>query len=60
MPSWLQPVVGANPISRTVTAARGLMHGTVAADQIVWVLLACAVVIAVFAPLTTYLYRTRR
>jgi ABC-2 type transport system permease protein len=60
MPAWLQTVVDVNPISHAVTATRGLMHGTVTADQVGWVLLACAALNAVFAPLTMYRYRTKR
>jgi ABC-2 type transport system permease protein len=60
MPSWLEAVVGANPITHLVTATRGLMHGTVAAGQIGWVLLISGALIAVFAPLTMYLYRNKK
>ena len=54
-------VVGpdANPISRLVTATRGLMDGTATAAQLAWVLAASAVLAALFAPLTTWLYRRR-
>jgi ABC-2 type transport system permease protein len=60
MPSWLQTVVGANPISHLVTAVRGLMDGTVTAGQIGWVLLASGALVAVFGPLTMYLYRNKK
>ena len=60
MPSWLQTVVGFNPITHLVTAVRGLMSGTVMMGQIGWLLLSCATLIAVFAPLTMYLYRNRK
>jgi ABC-2 type transport system permease protein len=60
MPSWLQAIVGANPITHLVTAVRGLMHGTVTAGQIGWVLLISGALIAVFAPLTMYLYRNKK
>ena len=56
MPGWLQAFVNVNPISHLVTAARGLMHGTVTTAQVGWVLLACAVLVVVFAPLTMRLY----
>jgi ABC-2 type transport system permease protein len=42
-----------------VTAVRGLMAGSVTAGQIGWVLVASAVLTAVFAPLTMHLYRAR-
>ena len=50
MPSWLQAIVGTNPITHLVTAVRGLMHGTVTAGQIGLVLLISGALIAVFAP----------
>jgi ABC-2 type transport system permease protein len=60
MPSWLRAFVNVNPVSRLVTAARGLMDGTPHAGQILWVLAACAVLIAVFGPLTMRLYARER
>ena len=60
MPSWLEVIVGANPITHLVTAVRGLMYGAVTAEQIGWVLLTSGVLIAVFAPLTMYLYRNKK
>jgi ABC-2 type transport system permease protein len=59
MPSWLQAVVNINPVTHAVTAVRGLMHGTVTSGQIGAVLLACAVLIVLFAPLTMYLFRNK-
>jgi ABC-2 type transport system permease protein len=60
MPSWLQAIVGANPITHLVTAVRGLMHGTVTAGQIGWVLLISGILVAVFAPLTMHLYGNKK
>jgi ABC-2 type transport system permease protein len=59
MPGWLQTVVGFNPITHLVSATRGLMSGTVPVAQIGWLLASCAALIAVFAPITMYLYRSR-
>jgi ABC-2 type transport system permease protein len=59
MPGWLQAVVDANPISHLATAVRGLMAGEPDAGETAWVLAACLVLVAVFAPLTTYLYRSK-
>jgi ABC-2 type transport system permease protein len=59
MPGWLRAFVTVNPVSLLVTTVRDLMHGTATADQIGWVLLASAALVAVFAPLTMHLYRTR-
>jgi ABC-2 type transport system permease protein len=60
MPSWLRTFVEINPVSRLVTAARGLMSGEPVPGQIVWVLAACLVLIAVFGPLTMRLYARDR
>ena len=60
MPSWLETIVGANPITHLVTAVRGLMSGTVTPGQIGWVLLISGALVAVFAPLTMYLYRNKK
>jgi ABC-2 type transport system permease protein len=57
MPSWLEAMVGANPITHLATAVRGLMHGTATPGQVAWVLVASAILVAVFAPLTMHLYR---
>jgi ABC-2 type transport system permease protein len=46
-----------NPVSHLVTAERTLMAGTASAGQVGWVVLASAVLIAVFDPLTMHLYR---
>ena len=57
MPGWLHSFVDVNPVSLLATTVRDLMAGTASATQVVWVLLASAAVTAVFAPLTTRLYR---
>jgi ABC-2 type transport system permease protein len=59
LPSALEAFVNANPISVLATASRGLMEGNVAAGDIAIVLGTAAALTAVFAPLTTHLYRTR-
>lgn len=59
MPSWLQTVVDLNPVTHVVTASRGLMHGTATVAEIGWVIVASVVLVAVFAPITMHLYRTR-
>jgi ABC-2 type transport system permease protein len=60
MPSWLEAIVGSNPITHLATAVRGLMHGTATTGQIGWVLLTSGVLVAVFAPLTMYLYSNKK
>jgi ABC-2 type transport system permease protein len=52
MPGWLRAFVDINPVTHVVTAVRGLMHGTVTGAQIGWLLLACAILLLIFAPLT--------
>ena len=60
MPGWLQAFIDVNPVSHLVTAARGLMGGTATTGQVGWVLAAATALTAVFAPLTTHLYRNQR
>jgi ABC-2 type transport system permease protein len=59
LPGWLESFVDINPISQLVTASRGLMDGTASAGDIGIVLGCAAVLTAVFAPLTTRLYRNK-
>jgi ABC-2 type transport system permease protein len=59
LPSALEAFVEINPISILATASRGLMEGNVEAGDIAIVLGVAAALTAVFAPLTTRLYRTR-
>ena len=57
LPAGLEAFVDVNPISILATASRGLMEGNADAGDIGIVLAAAAVLTAVFAPLTTRLYR---
>lgn len=59
MPTWLQTFVDINPVSHLVTAARALVHAGSAANEVGWVLIACAALMAVFTPLSMSLYRRR-
>jgi ABC-2 type transport system permease protein len=59
LPSVLKAFVDVNPISILATASRGLMEGSAAAGDIAVVLATAAALTAVFAPLTTHLYRSR-
>jgi ABC-2 type transport system permease protein len=59
MPGWLQAVVKVNPVTRVVIAVRDLMGGSVVAADIGWALLSCAVIVALFAPITMYLYNKK-
>ncbi|MGH3029389.1 MAG: ABC transporter permease [Gaiellaceae bacterium] len=59
LPRVLEAFVDVNPISILATASRGLMEGTAEAGDIGIVLATAAALTAVFAPLTTRLYRSR-
>ena len=59
MPNFLQKFMGVNPVSLTVTAVRGLMHGNVTTTQIGYMFLSCAILITIFAPLTMHLYNNK-
>jgi ABC-2 type transport system permease protein len=59
LPAGLEAFVDVNPISILATASRGLMEGNAQAGDIAIVLATAAVLTAIFAPLTTHLYRTR-
>jgi ABC-2 type transport system permease protein len=60
MPGWLQKFVAMNPVTHLADASRGLMHGDVATSNIVWVLVASAVITAVFAPVAMVMYHRER
>jgi ABC-2 type transport system permease protein len=57
LPPALKAFVDANPISILATASRGLMAGSANAGPITIVLAVAVALTAVFAPLTTRLYR---
>jgi ABC-2 type transport system permease protein len=59
MPGWLQAIVKVNPISQVVDAVRGLMEGNPQASDIGWALLSCAVITAIFAPITMRLFNQK-
>ncbi len=60
MPRWLQIAVGFNPVTRLASASRALMHGERAAEDVVWVLAASAVIILAAWPIAMRLYRKER
>ena len=57
LPGPLKAFVDVNPISILATASRGLMHGGAQTSDILVVLVTAGVLTAIFAPLTTRLYR---
>ncbi|MCM3746661.1 ABC transporter permease [Paenibacillus pasadenensis] len=59
MPDWLQWFTKINPVSHLVSAVRDLANtGTIGAE-VGWALLAAAVIVAIFAPLTVKAYMRR-
>jgi len=60
MPVWLQAIVGHNPVTRLATASRGLIHGQEVGDDILWVLVASAAIVAVAAPVAMRMYHKER
>ena len=60
MPGWLQVAVGHNPVTHLTNAARALMHGKDAGSDVVWVLLASGVIVAVSAPIALRMYYRER
>lgn len=60
MPKWLQVVVAVNPVTRLASASRKLMHGEPAGADVVWVLIAPAVIVAVAWPIAMRLYHKER
>jgi len=60
MPGWLRTVVNLNPVTHLVDATRGLMHGGVVLGDVTWVLVASAVLVCVFGPLSLRMYRKER
>lgn len=59
MPGWLRVFVEVNPVSLMTTAMRGLLAGNVTLTQLGLALLTPALLTAVLAPLTLWLYRRR-
>ncbi len=59
LPGWLKAFVKLNPVSHLVSAARALANHGVVTGEVGWTLLACGVVIAVFAPLSVMTYKRK-
>lgn len=59
MPSWLEPVVYVNPVSVVVTSIRELMAGSFQATSVATVLLYCVVLVAVFGPISMFIYNRK-
>ena len=60
MPGWLRTPIDLNPISIAVQLTRELLHGTAGASDLASGIGAGLLLIAVFAPLTVYVYSRRQ
>lgn len=60
MPPWLRAIVGHNPVTHLTNASRGLMHGTSVGADIIWVLVASAVMVLIAAPIALRMYHQER
>ena len=56
MPGWLRAFVNVNPVSHVVTAVRNLMNDGNVTAEVGWAVLACALVVAVCAPMAVRSY----
>lgn len=59
MPGWLQAFVDVNPVTHVVAAVRSMMDGNWDGGEITWVLVAGAVILAIFGTLTMRLYNRK-
>jgi oleandomycin transport system permease protein len=59
MPSWLQAWVNINPVSKLTEAVRGLLVSGPVAGPVVATLLWAALIVAIFLPISTMVYRRR-
>ncbi|GAA1040352.1 ABC transporter permease [Virgisporangium ochraceum] len=59
MPGWLQAFVDVNPVTHLVAAVRAMMDGSWDTGEIMWVLVASAVITAVFGTLTMRAYNRK-
>jgi ABC-2 type transport system permease protein len=60
MPGWLRTAVGHNPVTFLASASRKLMHGQPAGGDVLRVLIAAAIILAVAVPIAIRLYRKER
>ena len=60
LPGWMQALVGHNPVTHLTNASRGLMHGTPAAGDVLWVVVASALITAISAPIAMRMYHRER
>jgi oleandomycin transport system permease protein len=66
LPNWMQGFVAINPVTHVIDAMRGLMLGQGALPagahvglEVLWVLVSCVVLVAIFFPLAAWAYRRK-
>jgi ABC-2 type transport system permease protein len=59
LPGWLAAFVQVNPVSHVVSAVRDLANTGAVTAEVGWALAGCAVVVAIFAPLSVSTFRRR-
>jgi ABC-2 type transport system permease protein len=59
LPGWLRAFVQVNPVSHVVSAVRDLANSGSVTAEVGWAVLGCAVLVAVFAPLSVRSFRNR-
>lgn len=59
LPGWLAGFVTVNPVSHVVSAVRNLANDGAVTGEVGWALLGCAIVVAIFAPLSVAGFRRR-
>jgi ABC-2 type transport system permease protein len=56
MPGWLQAFVRVNPVTLVIDAVRDLMNDGRLTAHVVWAMIGCAAIVAIFAPLAVRSY----
>jgi len=56
MPGWLQAFVHVNPVTLVINACRDLMNDGQLTERVVWAVVGCVAVVALFAPLAVRSY----
>ena len=59
MPPYLQAFANANPVSHIISAIRDLANDGAYTSEVGWSLLACAIVVAIFAPLSVRSFKRK-
>lgn len=59
MPTWLRTFADLNPVSHVISAIRGLANDGMVTREVLWALLGCVIVIAIFAPLSVRSFNRR-